>query len=190
MHTLILLAVDAATSDEAEQQAEEWLAGHDLGDWWSIGGRWTGYLDGSNTLCAATDTERFTAVVTTMLQIRQARFNDLRQHLRGPDPAVEPYDPFGFGGMDPEALAQRQQQWYLETSRLFTEMLTRRELPDDEYWMLGYYLQRFGALIMDAPHLEAGIIDTVNESVATAALLERCALTPERQWLVVVDVHH
>lgn len=189
MHTLLLVAVETDSEEEACTHIEQFLDLHNMGDWWVIGGRWNGYFDGLNSLCAGDNPTRFLTAVDSMLHVRLQRLNELRQHFSGPDELIELHDPFGFtSAPDPKVVA-RQHAWFKDTADRFRDLLHRRDLPDESHWSVAMYLHQFATMIGDRPHVDAGVVDAHNDSCFVTDVRTRVETNPFHQWLTAVDIH-
>jgi hypothetical protein len=187
MHTVIFLAVEASDENEAREVVDGWMEETDLGDWWEIGGRWSGALGGRDVICAADSPTAFMEAVDQMLAVRLERINELRQRFVGPDPDLAISNMFGFPIDDVEVVTQRVHDRYRQEAAEFARLLESRDLPQST--LLGHHLWKFGALVAGYANVDAAVYDITYGSSDMAAIRERVSENPAEQFLVVVDVH-
>lgn len=196
MHTLHLIAVEAADLSEARSGAEAFLeeaATPVVADYFVIGGRWETYLDGKSALCYADAPDRFRKVVRQALEDRNRTFRGIRDRLAGRAVTATdiPNHVFGLPIADKEAAARLQSEENARWGALFRELLERDSLPGlpDEGSGLGYHLSRLGELVSGDYNIDSRFYDAAEWTADTDRLWERCEHKPERQWLVAADMH-
>jgi hypothetical protein len=200
-----VIAVEADTEEEAIEAAESAIDGYgegDVWDWHEVGGRWDGHLAGKNVVCYAHDKPSFIAGVSRALESRNSEFRNLRDKLAGTVVTAEESDDhnhFGFPIKDPVGHAQRITESNLQGKAAFDKLMAcetieeydaQHQKGDASHFMLGYYLRKLGTLVSDSYCFDAMFWDGAYGSSQTEDLWERCEKDPERQWLVVMDLHN
>jgi hypothetical protein len=202
MHVGHLIAVVAENEEEAQSAAECFLEDNggngDVWDWYAIGGRWAEMLDGKTFLQASTDPEAFKAHVNKALDKRDNEFRRLRtQYLTGEfKPEDVDWDSQAASGETKEEAAAR-----IETDakgaghrERFQAVLTAhslRDLPEEVGGnMVGFALHRIGELVAGYYSFESFFFDGEEHDADPGALWKRVEEAPEKQWLVVVDLHN
>jgi len=192
MHYVSFLAVEADTSQEAIQAAESFLESYEnhAYDWYVIGGRWSGACAGADFVCAGNSRSAFDATVETAVAARDRHFNSVRQEIFGPDPRVRISDE---GAVSDEVTEREDRLWdsYRATSSEMLQIANKTTTPHGrEYAMLGYCLREMSDILTGCYGSNSYFYDTVAISNGTEFLYERVAARPDRQWLVVVDLHN
>jgi len=188
MHYLHVLAVEAETADDAVAQAEAFLASYQdqVWDWYEVGGRWDGYLAGSNTLQASVDAALFLSVVDDLEAARWASMRELRRHLVGPDGNHETW----VGQVEPGSeVAERLDAGYRCDAALYGEIMTAERFDRGEYEMVGYRMAKLGRLLAGYFEVDSLVYDAAWGTGSLGAVRQRVLDDPERQWLVVADLH-
>lgn len=198
MHFLSILAVEADTTDQAIEHAAAFLSEYEGSayDYYVVGGRWSGLAGGDDVVCAGARRGVFDDVVRRGLAAHAEEYHRIRQQLAGPDARIVVTDPLGLGSDDDEAAAAafEARVWagYTEQSEALRSVLHDAQVHTDsrELGLLGWHLIRFGQLLVGGFDSTSYFYDTVERSHHASALYERVAVQPDRQWLVVVDMHN
>lgn len=194
MHYVSFLAVEAEDQEDAFRATEAFLTEYEgyVYDWYVIGGRWKGACNGDDLICAADGRSAFDDVVARAVAARDQHFNDVRQHLFGPDARVAP-KPTERGEVDEahDAYIERIWESYRETSEELRRLANNTSVPVAHgYSLIGYYMRQFAETIGGAYNSNSYFYDTVAHTNTTEALYERVSAKPEQQWIVVVDLHN
>lgn len=198
MHYVSFLAVEADNQEQALAAAHAFMEGYEnhAYDWYVVGGRWSGACGGSDLVCAGDSRSIFDEVVERAVRARDQSFNEARQHLFGPDPRVEFSSGHGEDGEDDshrENMMERIWGAYRETSNHFTKIINGTSVPElrtGEVNMIGYYLRRLSEAIDGSFGTHSYFYDTVAYSNGVAALYDRVAENPDKQWIVTLDLHN
>ena len=115
MHAAHIIAVEADNADEAMAAVEHALSPYGDGqvwDWFSIGGRWEGSLEGSNVLQCSANPQAFRAAVEEAIQCREAAFRRVQDKVVGRTvtPADLPDAVFGIPVGDKKSAAENVSQ--------------------------------------------------------------------------------
>ena len=156
MHYIHLIAVEADNSEEAIKKAEQALIPYGDGDVWDyyeVGGRWNGELEGKDTLCYSENSDAFVKHLDKCKERRNQELTNILNLLKGVEDTEVP-EQFGSVGMG------------------------------------GYYLYKIGMLLSDIYHGQSYFFDAVWGVPNFENILTRCEKSPERQWLVAVDLHN
>lgn len=197
MHYVSFLAVEADNQEQALSAAHTFMEGYEnqAYDWYVVGGRWSGACGGDDLVCAGESRSVFDEVIERAVRARNQSFNEARQHLFGPDPRVEL--PFEDGGDDEgserETMMERVWGSYRETSNYFAKIINGTSIPETrgaEIHMVGYYLRRLSEAVDGGYGTHSYFYDTVAHTNGVAALYDRVAISPEKQWIVTLDLHN
>ena len=180
MHYIHLIAVEADNSEEAIKKAEQALSpygGGDVWDYYEVGGRWNGELEGKNTLCYSENSDAFVKHLDSMKGFRNFQLTKDLNLLKG----VEDEDNDVINTDYRKQIADD-----------FQKIMDLTEVPEKfgSVGMAGYYLYKIGMLISDIYHEQSHFFDAVWGVPNFENVLTRCEKSPERQWLVVVDLHN
>ena len=196
MHFPHLIAVEADDASEAVEMAENAIEGYGNGnvwDWYEVGGRWNGELEGNNTLCYSENSESFTKHIDRCKESRKRELFSILDKLNGtqigPD---DVHDKYGLGISDPVKSAKNISEDNKKHATEFQEILKLKDLPssDTTFSMTGYYLHKLGSLISDYYTADSYFYDAAYGSSSFKAIAERCKEEPSRQWLVAIDMHN
>lgn len=205
MHIVHLIAVEADDDDEAIEAAEAGIEDYgngDVWDWYQIGGRWEGHLDGENTCCAAKKPQIFTAALDSVAKAQERHFKELQDRFTGRQIVIKdvPDYALGFPISDKKGCAERISESNVSMKKTFDMMLGAKDLKTWKFlaqgqgadgYMLGYYLRQLAkACSGDSYHFDAYFWDTLEYTSWVDATRQRAATNPERQWLVTVDLHN
>lgn len=199
MHSLSIIAVEADTETEAYGAVEAFLEPHQdqAWDWYEIGGRWAGFADGKNSLSAGQNRSAFLQLLDRGQAMVETEFNELRQNIIGPDPRI-PVPQHSFGGVPGEEGSDAHTQYvervwagYRSTSDEIQAILRTTTPPTGETFSLaGYHLRRLGDHLSGMFTSSSYLYDSVAQRCDAYAVRERVNENPDRQWLVIVDMHH
>lgn len=194
MHYVSFLAVESENPQDALHTVDAFLAdyeGHAY-DWYVVGGRWKGACNGDDLICAGGGRGAFDDVVARAVAARDQHFNDVRQHLFGPDARVAPKQTeLDEGDEAHEAYIERIWESFRETSEELRRMANSTSVPVARgYSLTSYYLRQFAETLGGAYNSNSYFYDTVAHTNTTEALYERVLTKPEHQWIVVVDLHN
>lgn len=194
MHYVSFLAVEAEHPQAAIQAAESFLTEHEghAYDWYVVGGRWKGACNGEDFICAGDGRSAFDDVVGRAVEARDQHFNDVRQHLFGPDARVAPRSTQrSETAGEQEAYLERVWESFRGTSEELRRLASSTSVPDAHgYSLIGYYLRQFAETLGGEYGSNSYFYDTVARTNTTNALYERVSAKPEYQWIVVVDLHN
>jgi hypothetical protein len=93
MHYRHVIMVEASSPEDAIEAAEEGIAPYGMGEVWDyyiVGGRWEGNLNGRNVVCLADDQETFMQALIALRAEQQEEFLRLRRRLKGDEPGPPP----------------------------------------------------------------------------------------------------
>jgi hypothetical protein len=194
MHSVCYLAVEADDAAGAYAAADEFLSTYDTGevfDYYTIGGRWSGAFAGEDAVCAGENRRVFTDAVERGRRWLERSYHDARQHLSGPDPRQPVQD---YGGDDDDgsrydAIVERFWTMYQADAARFAALLGGRVMPDDGDELLAYRLRRVANFLDGTFSTDCSFYDAVKRTGREGGVIERVEATPERQWLVVCDLH-
>lgn len=191
MHHLTYIAVEADDEASALSAVEEFLADYyeSVYDYYVIGGRWSGSLGGNDTVCAGTNRRCFIEAVERGANWNDDAYHDARQHLAGPDLRRPVTSMFGSDGDGDERVTERVHASYQASANAFAAILRGDSRLGERDYMLLYRISRFTELLQGAFNTDCSLYDVVTKSTNPAAIFERVGATPERQWLVAVDMH-
>ena len=196
MHFPHLIAAEADDASEAVEMAEYAIEGYGNGnvwDWYEVGGRWNGELEGNNTLCYSENSESFTKHIDRCKESRKRELFSILDKLNGtqigPD---DVQDKFGLGIPDPEESANRINEDNKKCAAEFQEILKLKDLPSSDitFSLIGHYIYKLGSLISDYYTADSYFYDAAYGSASFEAIMERCKEEPSRQWLVLIDMHN
>ena len=196
MHFIHLIAVEADDASEAVEMAEYAIEGYGNGnvwDWYEVGGRWDGELEGNNTLCYSENSESFTKHIDRCKESRKRELIDILNKLNGTQIGSDDVqDKFGLGIPDPEGSVKRINENNEKCATEFQEILKLKDLPssDTTFSMTGYHLHKLGSLISDYYTGDSYFYDGAYGSPSFEVIAERCKEEPSRQWLVAIDMHN
>jgi hypothetical protein len=199
MHSLSIIAVEADDETGARAEVESFLEQYQdhVWDWYTIGGRWDGLAAGKNSICAGQNRHAFLSLLDRGQEMIDHEFNELRQNVIGPDPRV-PVSHHGFfapnfeeGSAEHDQYLERVWSGYRSSADEIQAILHSTEPPTGEtFSMVGYHLRRLGDLLSGMFSTGSYLYDSVAQRSGSYAVRERIAENPDRQWLVVVDMHH
>jgi hypothetical protein len=179
MHYIHLIAVEADNSEEAIKKAEQALSPYGDGDVWDyyeVGGRWNGELEGKDALCYSENSDAFVKHLDKCKERRNQELTNILNLLKG----VEDQD--GEEG---------NTEYRKQIAADFKKIMDLTEVPENfGVGMAGYYLYKIGMLLSDIYHGQSYFFDAVLEVPNLVNVLTRCEKSPERQWLVAVDLHN
>lgn len=194
-----LIAVEAADAEEAINEAEHAISSYgdgDVWDWYTIGGRWEGYLGGANTLRFTDNPELFVQSVTDALKSQDATFRECKEYITGNHITLEsaPDHVLGLPLNNKEGYVERHNKLIDEYHEHFKQVMTADSLSDLDHkvGMVGYYLRKLGSLVGGYYTFDSMFYDSVYGSPSAEAIKKRI-VDPERahlQHLVVVDLHN
>ena len=205
MHVVHLIAVEADDEESAVKAAESAISGYgdgDVWDWYVVGGRWEGKLNGKNVLRFTDDKHTFIEAVNGAIESRNYEFRSLRDHLKGAvikEDDVDDIGGFGFPIDDKPRVAKLRTEANKGCRRAFNKMLncdTVEEFEDSHvkgdssHFMLSYYLRKMGQLLGDRYCFDSMFYDSVDYTTSAKHLWGRLETDPEHQWLVVLDLHN
>lgn len=194
MHYVSFLAVEAENPQAAIGAVESFLTEYEgyAYDWYVVGGRWKGACNGDDLICAGDGRSAFDDVVARAVQARDQHFNDVRQHLFGPDARVAPKPTdHNEAGETHEAYVERIWESFRETSEELRRAASCTTVPVAHGWsLIGYYLRQFAETLSGGYNSNSYFYDTVARSNTTEALYERVSTKPSHQWIVAVDLHN
>jgi len=204
MHIAHIIAVEATNAEEAASAAGEAISDYGDGrvwDWYVVGGRWEGSLEGGNTLQYSANPKAFRKAVENMLQYRDEEFMKLQSKLTGKDVTAEELTNdtvFGIPITDPEGAAKRvsedNRRARREVGRLFeASSLKEAQHPTDTEYpgrMVAYYLRKFANCILGEYSFDSRFFDGEEHTTESEGLWVRCDDSPEEQWLVLLDLHN
>ena len=197
MHIAHLIAVEAESVDDAIMDADHALNPYGVGqvwDWYCVGGRWGGTLEGGNVLRYSDNPEAFKKSVEDMLRFRNETFMELQAKLTGRTISPEDVRDYvlGFPVKDREGAAERMTASNQDTRRAFGRLLEASSLKDAQSMDLlaSYYLSQFSRLVMGTYMFDSRFYDGVSCTTSDEDLWDRCEEEPEMQWLVLVDLHN
>jgi len=196
MHFIHLIAVEADDASEAVKMAEHAIESYGNGniwDWYEVGGRWDGELEGNNTLCYSENSKAFVKHIDRCKESRKRELIGMLDKLNGTQ--IKPddvQDKFVLGIPDPEESANRINEDNKKCAARFQEILKLKDLPssDTTFGLTGYYLYKLGALISEFYTADSYFYDAAYGSSSFEAIMERCKEEPSRQWLVNIDMHN
>lgn len=194
MHYVSFLAVEAEHPQAALEAVGSFLTEYEgyAYDWYVVGGRWKGACNGDDLICAGDGRSAFDDVVARAVAARDRHFNDVRQHLFGPDARVAPKPTEqNEAGEAHEAYVERVWESYRETTEELRRVVSCTTVPVAHGWsLIGYYLRQFAETLGGGYNSNSYFYDTVARTNTTEALYERVAANPAHQWIVAVDLHN
>jgi len=206
MHALHLIAVEADSHEEAEEEVDTALRHYGDGDVWDyyvIGGGWKGIFGDENkySLCFSEDPEAFRKSIESTRKWQDKDFKELVDKITGRQITETDVGDtiFGMAITDKKGAAERMSEFNRQTHELFLELQTFDRLPDENttdsfqsgFGMVGYYLLRLGKILCGRYTFESHFFDAIEGDPRTHAVLERCESGDgDRQYLVAVDLHN
>lgn len=207
MHIVHLVCVECpggtVTSDENQLEAaqdaynELESSGYgdgDVFDWFEIGGRWSGLLDGHNAIRYSDNPDRFRSWVEWALENRNDDFRLYRDYISGRKLTAADAPQVDFLGKetteeDRIEIAERITKSNQEHHKEFKAILKADKLrPEDELSMTGYYLYKLGKLVSGYYMFESRFVMVPDFSVWPD--WTRIEAKPDDFWLVVMDLHN
>jgi hypothetical protein len=190
MHFGIILLVEAEEKDEAREVVEEFLEENPKGDWWVIGGRWSGTL---NPLDQAFRAEAKRTIPheeygysTKILEESRPLLQAKWEEMGGSDVNPLNRDSYKDGGYDDdvmplsEAISVVRERWTNPIDEAAKHEEAARKEKDTR--VRGYYLRIAGTLLSEYFCLDANVY---NITTGDYSIPEH----PEGWFAVRVDIH-
>ena len=193
MHYVHLVLVQAEEESQAIEEAEyaisEYGDGH-VWDWYTVGGRWEGYLKGKNVLCYADDPEFFRENLRIIKNHQDKEYRELVANLTGALVSAEQVSDhiFGLPVVDKAAVAEEKTRRNKCFAEVWQKVLTAKEIPrlDNNLGMLGYFLRKLSLILTGDYYTSSGFWDS--ELYKSYPDPERAYY--ENDYLVVIDIHN
>jgi len=192
VHVHHLLAVQADSPEEAVTVAETFLSGYEdrVWDWYEIGGRWSGALDGGDLFCAKDQGVKFVEFIDAAIDGRRREIANLRRYIIGMKDEEEVHDTLGLGlALDEQAQA-RTREMYNKSAKMFDELMRADDPDDRRFSLIGWHLRTLGGLVSDTYCFDSMFFDAEEYTGRKDSVVDRMIASPERQWLVSVDLHN
>jgi hypothetical protein len=200
MHVLHLILIEA---DEAEDITDESLPFYEgeshWWDWFEIGGRWNGCLDGKNVL-PLSDVANAREALEGVIIRQEAEFTDMQRKLSGAPitKADAPDYVFGLALPDKDGYVGRTNEANAATARAFRDVLSAPSLAaahavmaETPHSLIGYYIERFGKFIDGDWTPDSGFWDSVDYTANPKSALAKLGTEDaEGLFLVACDFHY
>lgn len=193
MHVLHIVAVEASSAAEATATAEELAP--DWSDWSTVGGRWDGVLNGSNTLQVSADPTRARTALANMAAAADAAWREHCTALTGSldENWTAPAAVFGLPVTDPDAYRARLQDSVAETGAEWSAMLASASLADvPPFSMASWHARKVADLASRCWCSDSAFYDAINWEADPYRLMAAIdeETVSDTVWLVAVDLHY
>lgn len=197
MHFNHILAVVAADENEARDVAGQFLDSYGDGkvwDWYEVGGRWQGSLDGADILKYSDKPEVFKAAVEGAVKGIDREFRSGIRKMTGRVTTAEEIGELEFLGEltseeQRKGIAERTTQYDQAISKNLAEVATEEDRNRVDM-MAAYYLQKVANILTREYTSDAYFYDTDAYTTDPKYVFERCEKDPDHQFLVSVDLHN
>lgn len=200
MHFVHMLAIEADDKDHAREQVDTFLAEYGDGkvwDWYEIGGRWDGALDGENILRYSDKPEVFKTAVEDAIKSIDKEFRGLIRKMTGKKTTAaecEAAMPIEVADLTErrraaERTAEMVSKYDADISKNLAEVAETEDRTRIEP-MAAYYLHKISNILSNDYGSDSYFFDIERFSHDPSDLYARIESDPEHQFLVVVDLHN